>query len=179
MHSLCDAIELVEIRRRLTREMAASILAWKASGVGMAALGFDVTGTLEFHDRLRAFHPASASPILMVALEPDPIEYCKGSGSVNAHILTEGDTAEDYLAALNASPADSPADSLMDRADEMAIVPMDLSWAAVASRLDDVTLFSIRSEQMHLRFKSAFFGWEKKLTSSFIETCLPNISSFE
>jgi len=73
-----------------------------------------------------------------VVLDPDPIQYFhRHFKKYPALEIANGDTADDYIHALNEDPGGSPADAVGTNCWEWVIVPPSIKWFIHALRDSD------------------------------------------
>jgi len=99
-------------------------------------ISFDLVLTRQFFTHTKSFIQAiGESAFLFSVIDPDPNTYFyKHFSKYSVIDFSITDTEEDYMAALDADPGDSPADALMHNTNSVLMHSSSSNWAIYAER---------------------------------------------
>jgi hypothetical protein len=112
---------------------------------------------LFFNHFKRYLLEAGENDFWLSAVDPDPKLYFGANFDFFGAIeFSSIDTEEEYLAALNNYPLDSPADALVHSANSLIVFSSKYEWAIYGNRNTDIAICSFVDVEQMERFKSNY-----------------------
>ncbi|MBK7706134.1 MAG: hypothetical protein IPJ30_10215 [Acidobacteria bacterium] len=147
-----------EIDSLITRQNQLPEQVFNSEISGYLFFHFDEIFTGDFFERMKSFLKASNEEKLTLAvLKPDPENYFfRNFGKYPVVECSVKDTSDAYLAGIEETPNDSPADALVYNSDIVILYSENLKWAIYADRNFELGIIGFKEDSLKNVFISIF-----------------------